>query len=144
MDIVSWMYVSKSLIAPERGADVLDDIVAVARRRNQELDVTGCLIFARNRFAQILEGPIGALTQLKKDIEADGRHADLVAIEVPSQNARRFSGWSLTYAGPSCFVERMMEEAITKAALRDREAIKDLLEMMEQFASPIPPIAESR
>lgn len=142
MRILTWMYVSRSLLVPDHRLNVLDDIVATARRRNQELDVTGCLIFARDRFAQILEGPVDSLEQLRKDIKADERHMDVITLDVPSTEKRRFTGWSLAYVGPSFFVERTIIEAIKMATLHDRHSIKDLIQMMEHFVSPTASITE--
>jgi hypothetical protein len=137
MDIVSWMYVSECLVAPESHQSVLDDIVAVSRKRNHSLDTTGCLIFARNRFAQMLEGPPASVAELRKSIEADSRHTDVRTLATDQIGTRWFSGWSLAYAGRSLYVERAMDETIREISKSgERSAVTALLLLMREFGSP--------
>ena len=136
MNLLSWMYVSKSLVAAEREEDVLHDIVGLSRQRNAGLDVTGCLILARGRFAQILEGPADAVAELRMSIEADSRHTDVITVDLSQTRMRRFSGWSLAYAGPSVFVEKAMADTIRDvAAANERNAVGRLVQMMEGLAA---------
>jgi hypothetical protein len=143
VSIASWMYVSQSLVDPEQHEIVLDGIVEAARRRNEQLDVTGCLISARTKFAQILEGPAEAVAELRRRISGDHRHVGIITIDVGQLETRRFSEWSLAYAGPSMFVERITEEMLTHLTTsREQEPINALLQMMEDFAarsSYVPP-----
>ena len=144
MSFVSWMHVNQSLVDPGQQEIVLDGIVTAARRRNEQLDVTGCLIFARTRFAQILDGPADAIAELRQSIRADHRHVGVTPIEVGQIGGRRFSEWSLAYAGPSIFVERITEEMLTKLTTsRAPEPINALLQLMENLTPQhdhIPPI----
>ena len=136
MSIASWMYVSQSLVDPEQHEIVLGGIVEAARRRNEQLDVTGCLISSRTKFAQILEGPADAVAELRRRISDDHRHVGITTIDIGQLETRRFSEWSLAYAGPSIFVERITEEMLTHLATsREQEPINALLRLMEDFAS---------
>jgi Sensors of blue-light using FAD len=135
----SWMYVSKSLLVAEHNEAVLHDIVRLSRQRNQPLDITGCLLLARGRFAQVLEGPADSVAELRISIEADSRHTDVTTIDLSSAQTRRFSGWSLAYAGPSIFVEKAMADTIQDVAVAGgKNAIGRLLRMMQGFAGPQP------
>lgn len=135
MDIISWMYVSKSLVPEERYDVVLDEIVDVALQRNERLRVTGCLISGRMRFAQMIEGPLDSVAELRKSIEADDRHTEVTTIDALQIGRRRFSGWSLAYAGRSSFVARTMEDTIGSSIFEEKRAANRLLLMMEEFAS---------
>ncbi len=135
MNFAFWMYVSKSLVV-EHEQSVLEDIVRLSRQRNQALDVTGCLIFSRGRFAQALEGPPAAVVELRASIETDSRHTDVTTVDFSQTDTRRFLGWSLAYAGPSIFVEKTMADSIRDATVaREKNAIGRLLQMMEGFAA---------
>jgi Sensors of blue-light using FAD len=135
VSIASWMYVSQSMVDPEQHDLVLNRIVDAARRKNEQLDITGCLISARTRFAQILEGPADSVAELRRCISDDYRHFGVTTIDVGQLETRRFSEWSLAYAGPSIFVERITEEMLTHLATsRGQEPINALLRLMEDFA----------
>jgi hypothetical protein len=132
-EIISWMYVSRSLVIPEAHDGALLDIVSVSRQRNKLLGVTGCLISARSRFAQMIEGPPDSVREIRKSITGDDRHTEVITLNASQVGRRRFSGWSLSYAGPSYFMEQTMEDATTHVFRREEEYAVDrlLLVMME-------------
>jgi hypothetical protein len=134
--LASWMYISRSLVDPDQYQFVLDGIVEAACRKNERLDVTGCLISVRTNFAQILEGPPDAVAELKRCIQADKRHTDIRTIEIGQILTRRFSDWSLAYAGPSVFVQRITDEMLTNLVTSSPdEPVNPLLYMMEEFTA---------
>ena len=135
MNCALWIYVSKSLVVEHEEA-VLEDIVRLSRQRNQELGVTGCLIFSRGRFAQALEGSSASVIELRASIETDSRHTDVTTVDFSQSDTRRFLGWSMAYSGPSIFVEKTMADTIKDVAVaRESNAFGRLLQMMEGFAA---------
>jgi hypothetical protein len=74
------MYVSRSLVDPGQHEIVLDGIVTAARRRNEQLDVTGCLIFVLTEEMQTkpttsrAPEPINALLQLMENFSSQHDH----------------------------------------------------------------------
>lgn len=131
-----WMYVSKSLVPESRRAAVLDEVAELAYRRTEQLGVTGCFISARGRTAHLLEGPPDVLAELKHQIESDSRHTDVTTLKVTQIDLRRFSDWSIAYAGPSMFVAEVMDQALEKiSGSNEQHATAGLLRMMEEFAS---------
>ncbi len=129
------MYVSDSLIVPEQHDAVLDEMVTLARAKNERLEVTGCLLSARGRFAQIIEGPPDAIADLRRSIQADTRHTRVTTVDVEQTQSRRFRDWSLAYAGPSFFVERYTERVTSQAGkAKEQQPIEDLLLLMRQLA----------
>lgn len=74
------------------------EIVREARNKNEELNITGMLVFDGLRFCQYLEGPEDAVYSLSERIRRDNRHIEFVIKEHgPLLRERRFS-WSMGYA----------------------------------------------
>jgi hypothetical protein len=131
-DLHRWLYVSHCHLPPTWTDVAVADIVAVSRRRNASLGVTGALLFTGTRFAQIIEGSAGGLAALQASIARDPRHADVRTIVDGPCGRRLFDDWSLAYAGPSLFVSTQVEAVLDDAALStDR-----LVQILREFASP--------
>lgn len=136
-EIVSWMYVSRSLVAAAAHGVTLLDIISVSRQRNKLRGVTGCLISARSRFAQLIEGPPDSVKEIRRSITADYRHTEVITLNAKQVGRRRFSGWSLAYAGPSYFMEEAMEDTVTHVVRREEYAVDRLLRVMKEFSSDL-------
>jgi hypothetical protein len=109
MPFIGLLYVSESCLAPEHAAAEIDRIMSVSIVRNAALDVNGALLFTGTFFAQRLEGPVEAVSQLMKSIEADSRHRNVRIIDNAAIATRKFSRWSMAYNGPSKFIERHID-----------------------------------
>lgn len=134
--MISWIYVSQCVVPQEQHEAALRDIVAVARKRNELLKVTGCLVFTGTLFAQYLEGPPAGVTDLQKSIRSDKRHTDVNTVGEDKIEKRRFLDWALAYAGPSVCVSRTIEETLSKVQERQRINMQVWIRLMEQFTSP--------
>ncbi len=74
----------------------LQRIIATARRRNPEYDVTGMLVFGSGIFFQWLEGPRDNITALMSRLRADPRHENIVVLtEVEEVRERLFPDWDM-------------------------------------------------
>jgi hypothetical protein len=73
----------------------LRSILSVSRRNNQAAGVTGFLIFDRDSFLQVLEGPRVALDATMARIAEDDRHRDVSVIEVRPVAQRAFHAWTM-------------------------------------------------
>ena len=71
-----------STARPGLAAEDIEDIVATARRVNNELGVTGTLAFDGSGFAQILEGDGETIKRLYERIERDRRHTGCVILSL--------------------------------------------------------------
>jgi Sensors of blue-light using FAD len=71
------------------------DIVSTARRRNAESNISGFLMFDRQRYHQILEGDSETLEILYKRIAADPRHSNLETLRREPIGKRDFPDWSM-------------------------------------------------
>ncbi len=95
------VYLSDNLIRGDEQAvsNSIEQMLSTSRRRNQELGVTGALIFNRGIFAQVLEGPGDAVDSLFRVIEADPRHCKVKLLENTTTADRLFPNWSMAYFG---------------------------------------------
>lgn len=75
----------------------LRDILSEARRRNQELQLTGCLHYEDGLFFQWLEGPADGLWRVVDLIRADTRHHDLTVLGQGALDYRRFLDWRMRF-----------------------------------------------
>ena len=62
--------------------------------------MTGALLYNQGRFAQVLEGPFGAVQSTYERIQADERHADLVVLQAEPVSVRSFALWAMALATP--------------------------------------------
>lgn len=75
----------------------LTALLEQSRNRNATLDITGCLIFHRGEFMQLLEGPKNAVEAVYADIRKDIRHYRVNTFwEGPIQR-RSHSDWSMAF-----------------------------------------------
>jgi hypothetical protein len=87
------IYISTAAALPR--PSTINDILRTARRVNPGLGLTGMLLWADTRFAQLLEGPPDALDLLYGRLLKDRRHHDLTLLsrwEIPQ---RLFPDWSM-------------------------------------------------
>ena len=134
MSFSTWLYVSSCLLSPEEVAVELNDIVFTSRRRNVSLEVSGALLFTGKRFAQYLEGPGSGVSALRESILRDSRHENIIEISGQTPDTRRFSGWSLAYAGPSQFVASVVHKALTEALADSEQGAGILIRLLEKFS----------
>jgi len=77
----------------------IDQILSSARRNNKKCGVTGALLFNRGCFAQVLEGPRGAVEGVYETIACDPRHGNVTLLEAAPVSQRAFANWSMAYSG---------------------------------------------
>lgn len=96
------MPILRQLFYVSRVADGVADrdvrkILAISRRNNRKLDVTGCLSCSGRHFAQILEGREDAIEPLRKRIAADPRHGGFQLLVDRTIVLREHPRWSMAY-----------------------------------------------
>ena len=87
------VYVSKR--TPACPDEELPAILAVARRNNQALGVTGMLLCTSMLFMQMLEGEEGKVSALYESIAGDPRHRDCLVVHRGTSAERSFADWSM-------------------------------------------------
>ena len=93
------IYRSHSLVQPAEIDHELSHILRTARARNASLGITGALMLYDNWFAQVLEGPEGAVKSLFARIEADKRHNGVEVLEQGPADKRAFERWAMAHVG---------------------------------------------
>jgi hypothetical protein len=76
-------------------AAALENILAIARHRNAQDDITGALICRHDLFMQILEGPRAKVTAAFGRILRDDRHVEVSLLWCGDAAARLFSDWTM-------------------------------------------------
>jgi hypothetical protein len=89
------IYVS-SAHRPLREDEILE-ILRVARQRNEQLSITGLLLYREGNFLQVLEGPVSSVDALLDTIERDPRHHGMIVLSHVKIEERQFSDWRLAF-----------------------------------------------
>ena len=76
----------------------LSNIITTATKNNQRDDITGCLLYQKPYFAQVLEGNSDQLTKLLNRLKCDTRHKNLQISSLISIKNRTFGDWYMTLA----------------------------------------------
>jgi hypothetical protein len=116
MSVYFLLYVSRSLLRLPEEVGEVDRIVAVARRENERLGVTGALVFTRAHFAQVLEGEEKAVETLMRRIRRDRRHDSVTVVSEGQRDGRLFPQWSMAYSGGSLYVDRHIKPLLAPGA----------------------------
>jgi Sensors of blue-light using FAD len=96
----------------------IPDILNTAKAFNSKNGITGCLLYYKNEFIQILEGEKNVVRELYKNIQHDNRHSAVTLMIDDELEERKFKEWSMAYfelnnhnmneLGNSVFVENFM------------------------------------
>jgi hypothetical protein len=90
-----------SHLAPGRDFSVVAQILHVSRERNQQLGISGVLVFDGARFCQLIEGPRPQVVSLAQRIQADPRHTGYrVLFENEDGSGRLLPRWRTGYCEP--------------------------------------------
>lgn len=95
MSILLLAYISDA--TREYSEAEMEELLKVCRRNNQKINVTGMLLYAGNKFLQILEGEPAIVQDLYAKLETDDRHKNAVVMDTQLANKRNFVGWSMGY-----------------------------------------------
>lgn len=75
----------------------LRQLLEQSSQTNKTLDITGMLVFLKERFIQLLEGPAGEVKQVFEKIVNDPRHEKVNVILEGSNKERLFEGWYMGF-----------------------------------------------
>ena len=96
MDLYEIVYQSR---AEEKGSFTLDDLfdlMVKSREYNLNHQITGCLVYHKFTFIQILEGPKKEVQHLYGKIIKDKRHTHVDLVWEGKVKKRGFEGWSMS------------------------------------------------
>lgn len=87
-----------SSIATKKFSDAeLTDLLNVSRLKNEQLGLTGMLIYGGGTFVQLIEGGIEAARELYEFVQKDPRHTQIEVSHQQKISERSFSAWSMAY-----------------------------------------------
>lgn len=69
----------------------------VSRKFNLENNITGCLLYYKREFLQILEGEETVILELYHRIEEDKRHHHVTLLYNEKLEVKAFPNWSMAY-----------------------------------------------
>ena len=97
VDLYRIIYCSRTNLggSPAAVSATVAQIVAASRRNNARDGVTGGLLYSAGSFAQVLEGPLPAITQAFERIQSDERHSDVTVVQFGPAPSRAFGEWSM-------------------------------------------------
>ena len=86
-----------SQAAPHISEDDHAAILEIAHTFNKENNITGCLLYHKGQFLQLLEGDFEILNELYTRIRKDKRHQDVITLHMKEIDERIFDDWSMAY-----------------------------------------------
>lgn len=102
-DLYRLVYTSRNLLqgGEEEQKAAVAGLLAVSKRNNARVGVTGALLFNGGSFAQVLEGSRSAVETTFERIQRDPRHSDVAVLQCEPVAARGFPNWSMGFVGDS-------------------------------------------
>ena len=116
----------RSTAIPEITIEQIEDILKIARNFNSKNDVTGCLVFSKGYFIQLLEGSKDTIKELMDHIDMDIRHTNIDILSEGEAEKKFFETWDMAYLKPSEKMQSDKATEIKKMLLGLTEATVDL------------------
>lgn len=85
--------ISKETITEE----LIYEILEQSRKNNIKKNITGCLLYHKNVFLQLLEGDRQDINELYETLQTDNRHSNVTQIIKENIENRMFSDWSMAF-----------------------------------------------
>jgi hypothetical protein len=119
------VYVSRA--APGLATEDVYAIIRTAHASNAAAGVSGALVFLDGHFAQLIEGPPGALSALMARLRADPRHTGFDLRLRERALCRLFGGQAMALRTRACLDERFLAAAGYRARFPAEVLPADLL-----------------
>ena len=102
-DLYRLVYTSRNQLegGKEEQKAAVAGVLAVSKRNNARVGVTGALLFNGGSFAQVLEGSQAAVETTFEQIQRDPRHGDVAVLQCEPVAVRAFPNWSMGFVGNS-------------------------------------------
>ncbi|KAF1044672.1 MAG: Blue light- and temperature-regulated antirepressor BluF [Herbaspirillum frisingense] len=91
--LVRLIYASRARVPIS--SEVIDSILASARKNNPPQGITGVLCYSDSIFVQVLEGGRDQVNRIYGNLQHDGRHHDLVLLAYEAIDERQYSSWTM-------------------------------------------------
>lgn len=100
-DPVVYQLIYTSSATPELDDFMLREIAQTSSYNNQELGITGLLLFHDGSIMQVLEGDEMSVYSLYGKVKQDSRHTGCMILNVRTAKQREFSNWFMGYKNVS-------------------------------------------
>ena len=87
----------RSVARPSFKQSEIQKMLKKARLYNEQLGITGCLLYYEGEFIQYLEGNQIKVLELYDKIKGDKRHNDVELISFAERESREFNNWEMAY-----------------------------------------------
>jgi hypothetical protein len=134
-ELQMWVYVSEASLPSRRAETEVAQIVHLSQLRNADLHVTGGLLYTGRRFAQMIEGSVGAVSDLRRSIEGDPRHRNVTTVYYEGSAKRLFQGWSLVYSGASQYMASLLDNVVLGRSAQQMSIEDSLIFLFREFAA---------
>ena len=89
----------RSKARPDITEKEISEILTVATTRNEQYEISGCLVFHNGIFVQILEGNKENVLAIFEKIKRDIRHSKVELLWEGTCSERAFPKWDMAYLG---------------------------------------------
>ena len=112
----------------------LEHILSRARDNNSALSVTGALLFNRDYFAQVLEGPRAAVENIFERIQRDRRHGQVTVVDNGWTETRDFPDWAMAHVQPACdFEPEGLAKTLSLALVQSHDSGTEVLDLLKSL-----------
>lgn len=125
------VYVSKR--SPRCSEQDIENILEASIRNNQKDNVTGVLLYSKEKFLQCIEGDFKQLSTLYEKIKKDKRHYDAVMIALNPVKERNFPSWQM--AGKSVDLDRV--DFKNQMSYQEQKEFEDVLAGKESTSQKV-------
>lgn len=92
-----WSIVYVSTATSLLSEDELESLLSASRLKNEQIGITGILLYHDGNFMQIIEGPKQAVVKLYAQIRGDALHKNLITLLDCPVEERLFAGWWMEF-----------------------------------------------
>ena len=114
-----------SIASPALNRNDISDILESSHKNNPKKELTGCLLYHKDAFIQILEGEKDVIESLFLKIEHDQRHYNVRRIYDDTKEDRLFKDWSMA------FFDLDKDDTVDKSKIIYRQAFSEILNQTE-------------
>ena len=102
----------------------IESILEASVENNKKANITGVLLYSKDKFLQCIEGEFKQISSLYEKIKKDKRHYDAVMIALNPTKERNFPSWQM--AGKSVDLDRV--DFKNQMSYQEQKEFEDVLE----------------
>lgn len=95
--IMNYSVIYRSKAEPSFKLSDVKEMLKLAQEKNAEHNVTGCLLYHKNQFLQLIEGEEATIKRLYANILYDRRHYDIKTVMERHTDTTLWSDWAMAF-----------------------------------------------